>query len=149
MRACHFNPAKRTRCSNRFVQGFTLIELVIVIAIVAVLLGIAYPAYDQWVIKSRRADGKALLLLAAQRQQQFFTSNNSYTAKIGDGGLQVGTTSAEGYYTLSVSADATTYLLTATRVSPQTADTKCGDLTINHLGVKGNLNASEAAEKCW
>ena len=136
------------RLNNRC-TGMTLIELAIVLLILAVLVAIAYPAFNNQVIKARRADGHALLYQAAQRQQQFFTSNNAFTATIGDGGLQLSTSSIEGYYTLSVAATNTTYTLTATRVSPQTKDTWCGNLTLTHLGVKGVTNASFSADRCW
>lgn len=130
-------------------KGWTLIELIIAMVVAAVLLTIAYPAYNDQVIKSRRADGVALLYQAAQRQQQFFTINNSFTDTIGDGGLRLSSSSLEGYYTLSIAATVTSYTLTATRASGQTADSRCGDLTLNHLGVRGNLNASLPASECW
>lgn len=126
--------------------GWTLIELAIVLIILAIIVTLAYPAYNDQVIKARRADGKALLYEAAQREQQFFTVNNRY----GDlAELGISDTSLEGYYTLSVAETATTFTVTATRVAPQTADTKCGDLTLNHLGVKGVVNATLPAAECW
>lgn len=135
-------------------HGWTLIELVIALTILAILLALAYPAYTEQVIKARRADGHALLFEAAQRQQQFFTANNTFTTTIGSGGLGMSTASPEGYYTLSVAVPsgltiATAYTLTATRVAPQTADTRCGNLTLTHQGSKGNSGGSVAADLCW
>jgi type IV pilus assembly protein PilE len=130
-------------------RGFTLVELMIVLVVMAVLLSIAYPLYTSWVIKARRADGVALLYEAAQRQQQFFTINQAFTSTIGEGGLGLGASSAEGHYTLSVAATATTYTLTATRAGGQAADTRCGDLTLNHLGVKGISGGTLTADACW
>ncbi|MDV7393712.1 type IV pilin protein, partial [Arthrospira platensis SPKY1] len=59
--------------------GFTLIEVMIVVAIIAILAAIAYPSYQEQVRKSRRADAKVSLLDAVQRQERFFTVNNQYT----------------------------------------------------------------------
>lgn len=131
-------------------SGFTLIELLIVTTIIAVLLSLALPAYQNQVIKSRRSDGKALLYDAAQRQQQFFTENGAFTATVGSGGLEMETTSQEDYYTLSINRPNTTsYTLTATAVAPQTADTDCGNLTLTHLNVKGCTASGCDADRCW
>jgi type IV pilus assembly protein PilE len=130
-------------------RGWTLLELMVVLLVIAILAAIAYPSYNSQVIKSRRTDGKSLLHLAAQRQQQFFTSNNAFTETIGTGGLGLSATSGEGYYTLSVTATATTYTLTAVPVAPQTEDTFCGQLTLNHLGAKGISGGSRTADYCW
>ncbi len=121
----------------------------IVLLVLAVLAGIAYPAYNSQVIATRRADGVALLYFAAQRQQQYFTANNAFTATVGTGGLEMGTSSNHGYYSLSVAATATTFTLTATRAGNQANDTDCGDLTLNHLGVKGISGGTLSAEQCW
>lgn len=126
-----------------------MIELMIALMIVAILVGIAYPSYSSQITKSRRADGYAVLYAAAQREQQFYTVNNSFTETIGEGGLEISATSQEGYYSLSITATANSYTLTATRASLQTIDTQCGDLTLNHLGLKGNSDAILTADKCW
>jgi type IV pilus assembly protein PilE len=133
-----------------FFRGFTLVELLVVLAIVAIILTFAYPSYLNQVIKARRADGHALLYEAAQRQQRHFTENNAFTATIGDGGLELNTSSQEGYYTLSVDRpSSTTYTLTAATVAPQTADTDCGNLTITHLNVKGCTASGCNVDRCW
>ena len=64
-------------------SGFTLTELVIVIAVIAVLMALAIPSYQSFVMKSRRTEAKELLYTAAQRQQQYFTMNNVYTTNAG------------------------------------------------------------------
>lgn len=134
----------------RYRRGWSLVELVIVMLVLAVLLAIAYPAYNNQVVKARRADGQALLYQAAQRQQQFFTSNNQYTATVGSGGLDISATSQEGYYTLSINRpNATSYTLTATAIAPQDADTDCGNLTLTHLNVKGCTADGCDPAKCW
>ena len=130
-------------------RGWTLLELMIVLLVIGLLTAIAIPSYNSHIIKSRRADGKALLYLAAQREQKFFTTNNAFTETVGAAGLGMGTSSVEGYYTLTVAATATTYSLTATRVAPQTSDTLCGDLTLTHLGSRGISGGTRSADYCW
>jgi type IV pilus assembly protein PilE len=121
----------------------------ITIMVLAVLMAIAYPAYNGQITKARRADGKAMLYTAAQRQQQFFTSNNAFTTTIGSGGLQMSSTSQEGFYTLAIPVGAgTAWTMTATPVAPQTADTDCGTLSLTHLGVKG-ISGTSTVAKCW
>ncbi len=127
----------------------TLIEIMIAVLIVGILMALAYPSYSEQVVKSRRADGRAMLYEAAMKQQQYYTVNNSYTSNIGANGLGMAASSPEGYYRLSIDASRKAYRLTATRVSPQDRDTKCGDLTLNHLSVKGNKNATLRAGDCW
>lgn len=147
--------SSRTAAVKRVLQadrqyGWTLIELLVTILVLSILLALAYPAYNNQVLKARRADGHALLYEAAQRQQQFFTSNNQFTATIGSGGLEMSGTSHDGYYTLSVSRpSATTYTLTAIAQSPQTNDTSCGNLTLNSLNVKGCTADSCDVSRCW
>jgi type IV pilus assembly protein PilE len=154
-------------CAEQRRQGWTLVELIVTLAILAILLGIAYPVYNNQVLKARRADGHALLYHASQRQQQFFTSNNQFTATAGVGGLEMcddtdGETNNdcpptsqkhkddEFYYTLSINRPSTTtYTLTATAQSPQTDDSACGNLTLSHLNVKGCTAVSCDASKCW
>lgn len=133
--------------------GFTLIELVIVIAIIAVLVGLAIPSYQSFVMKSRRTEAKELLYTVAQRQQQYFTINNAYTDNTAT--LSVPTTSTNGYYALSITISSVggvdnRYTLTATPVSgtSQASDTACGTYTLNSLGVK-TVSGSQTTPPCW
>lgn len=140
--------------------GFTLIELVIVVAIVGILAGIAYPSYTEYVKKGRRADAKAGLLDLQIRQEKYranctqFASGISTAMSCGTGGnynLIGSTSSPDNNYTLSiVSANATNYTLKATRTGQQTGD-KCGDFQIDQNGTKSVVNATSPynATKCW
>ena len=136
-------------------KGFTLIELIVAVAIVGILASVAYPSYQEYVYKARRSDAYDCLVDASQRQEEFFYNNNTYTTNLGGLGLSAGVVSCGdgGSYTLTAAAGATgignSYLLTATRAGAQIGDSHCGDLTLSNIGVKGNLNGSEPASQCW
>ena len=128
--------------------GFSLIELMIVITIVAILVAVAYPNYTDSVRRSNRSDGRAALLLAAQNLERYFTENNTYLgatiAEDPDTDIWATDTSAEGYYILdfSVEPTATTYTLRATATGTQARDEECPELRLTHLGERTPL-------ACW
>ena len=144
---------------SRLTQGFTLIELMIVIVVVGILAAIAFPSYQNSVNKTRRSDAKSALTRAATLQERWYTQStpNSYTdveANIG------GTTSDEGYYTINASIPATPgctvgalnycYLITATAVGAQLDDTNCRTLSIDHTGLKTSTDSGGGASTdCW
>lgn len=93
-------------------QGFTLLELMIAIAILGILTSIAYPSYTDYVRKGHRNDGQAILLDAANRQEVHYAKNATYTNDFTK--LNLPTASPEGYYTITIpSADATSYTIVA------------------------------------
>ena len=123
----------------------------IVIAIVGVLMGIAVPSYQSYMLKARRTEAKDLLFTATQRLQQYYTQEDTYTTNAAT--LSVPTTSTNGYYTLTIAAGttgsiATSYALTATRASTQTTDTACGNYQINSLGTR-TVTGSQTTPPCW
>jgi len=135
-------------------RGFSLIEVMIVVGIVALLVSLAIPSYQEFIMKSRRTEAKELLLTAAQRQQQHFTMNNVYSTDAVNE-LKVPTTSTNGYYTLSIAAGptgsiTTSYAMSATAVagSSQADDSACGTFTLNSLGVK-TVSGSQTSPPCW
>ena len=131
------------------ITGFTLIELMIVVAIVAILATIAYPSYQEHVRKTRRAQAKGDMLELTQRLERIYTMDRTYTAAntICDQTLH-SPGSGTINYNLDTECAATTYTITATPQGTQTADTKCGRLTINQLGVK-TAEGSMGDTDCW
>ena len=134
-------------------RGFTLIELMIVVAIVAIIASIAYPSYQAQVLKTRRADAHASLTDISARQERFMAQRNTYTTEISaTSGLGLGrTTSEDGFYNITVDpcagrTIADCYVITATAVSPQDQDTECAIITLNSAGLKSGTTAGDA---CW
>lgn len=130
----------------RISKGFTLIELLITLAIIAILAAIAVPAYNNYILKARRADAQTTLLDLANRMEQYYAQNNSYAgATLANVGVKA--TSPQGYYTISIgNLSASTYDLTATPTGAQASDTSCSNITLNQLGQRSQ---SGSATDCW
>ncbi len=122
-------------------KGFTLIELMITLTILAIIASIAYPSYQDQVNKTRRSEGKVFLMGIAQRMERCFTQYNAYNHGNCPTFPQ---TSESGYYQATVARTATTYTLTATARGAQAGDTYCATLTINQANNKGGTNSG-----CW
>ena len=128
---------------QRFLRGYTITEILIVVAIVGIIAAIGYPQYQDYVREARRADGHSALSRLAAQQERFFADNNAYTADLqGDLGYPNPALSADGHYALTAAAATATFTLTATAQGNQTADAGCTPLTLNSQGVKGPAN-------CW
>lgn len=116
-------------------RGFTLIELMIAVAIVALLAAVAYPSYQNAMIKGRRAAAQTALADVAQRQQQFLLDNRAYAGTTAALKLTL-PSDVTSYYDVVIDVPATTpptFTATATPKGSQTSD---GPLTINNAGVK-------------
>jgi type IV pilus assembly protein PilE len=137
-------------------SGFTLIELIITVAIVSILAGIALPSYFNYVKRAHRADAKTALLTNAQFLERKFTIDNAYRAAgddIGDVALPVTQSPEFGTASYTITLDdagttATTFLLKATPTGKMTND-ECGTLTLNHLGQRSAINNTTTLERCW
>jgi len=140
--------------------GFTLIELMIVVAIVAILSAIAYPSYERYVIKTKRSVAQSALLQVADRQQQFFMDNKQFAADLtnlgfpanpyvlNDDGASTVASDTQAVYSVSLSnVTATTWTATAAPLQGQLSrDSYCGSLSLTQAGAKGKTGSSD---KCW
>lgn len=127
--------------------GFTLIELMIVVAIIGILAAIAVPAYSEYVTRSKRADGKAGLLAVQLAEEKWRANHTTYTTALDNTGLNLGTASPNGHYTIAITAaSATDYTATA---APAITDAKCGTLEINQAGTKTIIKGTDTAANCW
>ena len=136
---------------HRSIAGFTLIELMAVVVVIAILATIALPAYTDYIRKSRRAEAITLLNRIAQEQERWRANNPAYTTDLSAAGLNVANPSS-GYYTLSIPASGvSTYTARATAAGAQAADTKCTNLTLIVNGGNFTYAASgtATANQCW
>jgi type IV pilus assembly protein PilE len=124
--------------------GFTLLELMITVAVLSLLVVIALPSYEAYVLRANRSEAIDALMRAAVCQEQIFSRSGRYTAQIGDCRDELSTLS--GAYVISFdSVDDQGYVARATPQGKQTDDS-CGALTLNQAGLRG---AGGDVGKCW
>lgn len=133
--------------------GLTLVELMVVVAVLAILSAIAYPLYTELTQQARRADAKVALENIVLAQERFYAINGSYTASLSS--LQVsadiqGGSSDEGYYDITLvfnSGNDQTFTATAQPdTSGSQANDGCSTFTIDHLGAKASTGSET---NCW
>lgn len=131
----------RSPCRLIHVQGFTLIELMITVAIVGILASIAYPQYGSYVQKTRRTDGHLALLSEVQTMERCKSTRYSYA------NCELSRSSSlEDNYTLTVAKTASAFTITATGQGLQADDTDCKTMTINQLGAR---TPDPDTSDCW
>jgi len=120
-------------------RGFSLIELMIVVAIIAILAAVAYPSYQNSITKSRRSDGITIINQVLQAQERYFTQNMTYTSDLTDlgYGAAANVPSPDGYYQVTAAACGggidECVVVTA---APQGAQAGDGNLSMNSRGTK-------------
>jgi type IV pilus assembly protein PilE len=158
----------RISVRGRRAGGFTLIELMITVSIVAILAAIAIPSYNAYIRKSRRTDAKSALLDMASLEERYFSSNNAYSSNPTDLGYATTTppifistdytvTSANFNVTQAIAGGAgvtpkvATYSFTATPVGDQVNDTQCASFTVTSGGGQTATNSANAdnTQTCW
>ncbi len=151
---------RRGEGARRPPAGFTLVELLVTMVVLAILAAIAIPAYTSQIQKSRRTDARTALLDLAGREERFFSVNNAYSQVTTDLGY-VGAfpqTVGSGYYSVNVTVPdpnyagtGPSYVITATPVGTQTGDTTCASFSVNQIGKQSSTNSggTDSSSTCW
>lgn len=155
-------------------QGFTLIELMIVVVVIGILAAVGYPTYMNYITESRRSEAHIALATVASTEEKFLTSCSNYTDQFGGDishpvvanrctGLKMGagatyTSTPAGYYSLVVTLNDVpgvipSYTITATPIGPQTRDAaRCTTISLNSIGMKtatGSDSDGGMGGRCW
>jgi len=133
--------------------AFTLIEVMIVVAIIGILAAVAYPSYRDYIAKARRGDAMAVLMEDAQWMERYFTQYNTYLNAGANPVLPIIEAPKDAgakYYDITFSGTntQTTYILQATPKGAMTSD-RCGTLTLTEAGVKGTTGGTLSSQDCW
>ena len=147
--------------NDRMRNGFTLIELMIVVTVLAIIAAVAFPSYGNYVLRANRAVAKSAILRIAGQQESFYTDRKQYATALDalgtefpaatvfirrDGNIQAGNDGSAIYSVTLTGASAAAYTILATPVNSQARDTACGALSYTSTGQK---SAASGATDCW
>ncbi len=149
-KACRAAPGQR---------GFTLVEMLVTMAIVGILTAIAVPSYGQYILRTARADARATLMQASQFMERFYAVNSAYDQMLNGAAVQLPAAMVQSpqagaaRYNVALVAgalSASTYTLQATPTGPSSSDV-CGVLSLTSTGARGAAGALDAAgvADCW
>jgi type IV pilus assembly protein PilE len=147
----------RITTSRAYGAGFTLIELMITIAVVAILATLASVSYRSQVVRTNRTEAKMALLRVQTGQEKFFLQNHRYAdvaelAKTPPEGLGIPITTEHGYYSVTLSsADDVSYTATASAAGSQRSDEECASFSIDNTGKRtaASSAAADMTTTCW
>jgi type IV pilus assembly protein PilE len=148
-------PGIKIRRQRISISGFTLVEVMVVVAIIGILSAIAIPSYSDYVRRSQRAEARTILLEAAQFMQRFYSANDRYDRSRAGAvvalptALQLVPTGSAARYAISLSSVSTTaYTLQAAPLGSMAGD-KCGTFTLTSVGRRDLTGATDSVTNCW
>ncbi|WP_019023663.1 MULTISPECIES: type IV pilin protein [unclassified Thioalkalivibrio] len=134
--------------TKRRMAGFTLIEVMIVVVVIGILAAIAYPSYQNHILKSQRADAHDSLLRIQLEQERWRANNPEYTGDLSDLGLTA--ESDDGHYQLAISDESgSSFTATATAQGRQTNDSRCETITLRVTGGSAERDGTPGGDDCW
>jgi type IV pilus assembly protein PilE len=128
-------------------KGFTLVELLITIAVIGLLATIALPSYRESVRKGQRAEARALLFEVMQKQERFYTERNTYTVTLTDLGFNSPLKTARGAFTISLAAGGSGIATSVNATATASNDSDCATLVLANTQQTSATGANAA--NCW
>lgn len=128
-------------------RGFSLLEMLVTLAILGILIAVSYPSYQQYVLRSYRAEAVTALLELATKQEQWLLEQGRYSDQLTDLGFTQPVTASGRFRIELTQADPAQFLLKVKAQGPQLQDTTCLQFSLNHFGQR-NVGLAEALS-CW